>query len=78
VSGATIAVSWSTAVNSSASCVTGATGQCTFRTASLKAQQPSVTMTINSVTAPGATYASTANHSQVPGATATSITVSKP
>ncbi len=78
VAGATVAVSWSGAWNKTASCTTDGAGQCTFRTGSLSPQQTSVTLTVTSVAGAAGTYDSSANHSQVAGATATSVTVMKP
>jgi len=78
VPGATVAVSWTGGWNQSASCVTGTTGQCTFKTGAMKSQQASATMTITSVAAAGSAYNPAANHSQVAGATATAVTVIKP
>jgi PKD repeat protein len=76
--GATVVVSWSGAWTKAASCVTNSQGQCTFRTGSMSSQQASVTLTVTSVSASAGIYDPTANHSQVPGATGTSVTVIKP
>jgi PKD repeat protein len=78
VAGATVTVSWSGAWTRTASCVTSSQGQCTFRTGSLSAQQASVTLTVTDVSASAGNYDPAANHSQVPGATGTSVTVIKP
>jgi PKD repeat protein len=78
VAGATLVVAWSGATTKTASCVTGTTGQCTFKTGALSVQKPSVTLTVTSISAPNRVYEPAGNHSQVAGSNGTTITIVRP
>jgi PKD repeat protein len=76
--GATVAVSWTGGWSQNVTCVISPLGQCAFKTGAIKVQQPSVTLTITSVSAAGGTYDPAANHSAVAGATGSAVTIVKP
>ena len=78
VAGATVTAAWSGALNRTVTCVTGTTGQCTFKSGTLSRLHTWVTLTIVNVSAPGATYDATANHRLDGTGTQSSVTMTKP
>ena len=78
LSGATIAASWSGGWSKAVTCVTDATGQCTFKTTRLGMDVASVTFTVTSVSTPQGNYSAGANHNNTGSGTGSSVTVIRP
>jgi PKD repeat protein len=77
IANATVTAAWSGAVNRTATCVTGVTGQCVLASGTLSMHRPTVTLTVTNVAAPVADYAPLANHDGA-GALTSSATIIKP
>jgi hypothetical protein len=76
IPGATIAAAWSGAVTKTLTCVTDATGRCTFQSGTLSYLRTWVALTVTGVSSPLGTYDAAANHDQAgPGS---SVTLSRP
>jgi PKD repeat protein len=74
VAGATITVAWTGAVVKTATCVTGATGQCTLPSGTLSYLRSTVTVTVTGVSAPSCSYNAAANHTASgPGSVITAV-----
>ena len=78
ISGATVSGTWSNGTTGSASCTTGANGQCTVTKSNLRTSVPSVKLTVTNVAANGRSYSSTINHDPEADSTGTAITVNRP
>ena len=61
-----------------ASCVTAANGQCTFKSGTLSMLRNWVTLTVTGVSAPLSTYAPSGNHGFTGNTAGTAITYTKP
>ena len=78
ISGATIAASWSGGWSKAVTCVTDATGQCTFRTNRLGMNVASVIFIVTSVSTPQGNYSAGANHNNTGSGTSSSVTLIRP
>jgi hypothetical protein len=78
IAGATLAASWSGAQSKAVSCVTDATGRCTFKTGTLGKDRTSVTFTVTSASAPLSVYMPMANHNNTGSGTSSAVTLIRP
>ena len=78
VAGATIVAIWSGAQTKTISCVTAATGTCTFASGNLGGSRTSVTLTLLTVSAPLSRYQQAANHDRQGAPTGGSATYLRP
>jgi hypothetical protein len=79
VASAVVSGAWSNGTTGTASCTTGASGQCTVTKSNLaRARVASVTFTVNNVTKSGFTYQAGANHDPDSDSNGTVITVARP
>jgi PKD repeat protein len=78
VAGATVTAGWTGGVTKTASCVTAANGQCTFKSGTLSMLRNWVTLTVTGVSAPLSVYAPSGNHGFTGNTAGTAITYTKP
>jgi hypothetical protein len=78
VANATVNGSWSGGATGTASCTTGANGQCSVAKSGIRKNQGSATFTVTNVTHATLTYQSSANHDPDGESNGTAITVLKP
>jgi hypothetical protein len=78
IAGATINAAWSGGWSRVVSCVTDATGRCTFKTSPIGMDRTSVTFTVTGVSSSLGVYTATANHNTTGNGTANSVTVVRP
>jgi hypothetical protein len=78
ISGATVSAAWTGALTRSVSCVTGATGRCTFKSGTLSMLRSWVTLTVTNVSVRNGTYRASANHGLVGNSAGTAVGYIKP
>jgi PKD repeat protein len=78
IAGATVVALWSGAVSKTVSCITSASGACTFKSGTLSWLRSSVTLTVTSVSAPLSVYAPGANHNEAGALTGPGMTLIQP
>jgi PKD repeat protein len=78
IAGATVTAAWTGAVMKAASCVTTATGLCTFKSGTLSRLRYWTTLTITGVAAPLADYDANGNHDQIGSGPGTAVTINQP
>jgi len=78
LAGVTVSGSWSGGTSGTSSCVTDASGSCTVDSATISVKSSDETFSVDSLTASGYTYDSTANHDPDGDSNGTSITVARP
>jgi hypothetical protein len=78
VAGATIVAVWSGPQTRTISCVTSASGTCTFSSGNLGGSRSSITLTLLSVSAPLSSYRQASNHDPEAAPTGGSFTYLRP
>jgi PKD repeat protein len=78
IAGAVVTAAWSGGVTKTVTCVTTATGQCTFKSGTLSRLWSWVRLTVVNVSAPLSTYASSGNHGLTGNTAGTAVTYSRP
>ncbi len=78
IAGAVVTAAWSGAVTKTVSCVTSATGQCTFKSGTLSMHRSWVTLTVTDVAAAGSAYAPAASHGLLSSPAGQGVTFAKP
>jgi hypothetical protein len=69
IAGATVTAVWSGAVNKTVTCVSSATGDCTFKSGTLSYLRSAITLSVTAVVAADSIYDTAGNHYQgAPGA----------
>jgi len=78
IAGATITAAWSGGWSKVVTCISDATGRCTFKTNPMTMDKTSVTFTVTAVSAPLSVHTATANHNNTGSGTSSSVTVIRP
>ena len=78
IAGAVVTAAWSGALTKTVSCVTSATGQCTFKSGTLSMLRSWVTLTVTNVAAAGSAYAPAASHGLLGSPAGQAVTFAKP
>jgi PKD repeat protein len=78
IAGATITAAWTGALSKTVTCVTNASGQCTFKSGTLSHLKTWVTLTVVGVSSPSNSYVVTSNHGLTANAAGTAVTFVKP
>jgi hypothetical protein len=78
IAGALVTAAWSGALTKSVSCVTAASGECTFKSGTLSMLRLSVTLTVTNVTASQSAYAPAASHGLASSPAGQAVTFAKP